>query len=509
MNVCIYLRKSRADEEIEKEFGQGETLAKHRKTLLKYAKEKNLSIVKIHEEVVSGESLIHRPEMLELLKEVEQGMYDAVLCMDLQRLGRGNMQEQGLILETFKKSNTKIITLNKAYDLNDDFDEEYSEFEAFISRKELKMINRRLQRGRIRSIEDGNYLSPLPPYGYNIKEGKFIRTLTPNSVQAAVVKLIFDMYVNKQMGGTVIAEELNRMGYKSYTGIGWTSNAVLNILKNPVYIGKITWKKKDIKKSEDPNKKKDTKQRPKSEWIVVDGKHPAIIKKNVFYKAQEILNGKYHVPYKLVNGPKNPLAGLIVCEKCGSKMVYRPYGNNVDPHIICPNKCGNKSSKFIYVEQKLLNSLKEWLRNYELEIKNNGIPNRSSAMPAYNKQLKNLEKELQELQEQKLNLYDLLERNIYDVNTFVERSKNISERIDNTNKNIEVINTKIKNEEKRKRDINIIPKIKMAMDAYYNTDDVLQKNMLLKNILEKVEYNKEKDQRNDNFTLTLYPKLPE
>jgi hypothetical protein len=103
----------------------------------------------------------------------------------------------------------------------------------------------------------------------------------------------------------------------------------------------------------------------------------------------------------------------------------------------------------------------------------------------------------------------LLERNIYDVNTFVERSKNISERIDNTNKNIEVINTKIKNEEKRKRDINIIPKIKMAMDAYYNTDDVLQKNMLLKNILEKVEYNKEKDQRNDNFTLTLYPKLPE
>ncbi|MDI3311930.1 MAG: recombinase family protein, partial [Thermoanaerobacterium sp.] len=91
MNVCIYLRKSRADEEIEKELGQGETLAKHRKTLLKFAKEKNLNVVKIYEEIASGESLIHRPAMLELLKEVEQGMYDAVLCMDLQRLGRGNM----------------------------------------------------------------------------------------------------------------------------------------------------------------------------------------------------------------------------------------------------------------------------------------------------------------------------------------------------------------------------------------------------------------------------------
>ena len=48
-NYCIYLRKSRADEEIEKTLGEGETLAKHRKTLLEFSNKMNFNIVKIHE----------------------------------------------------------------------------------------------------------------------------------------------------------------------------------------------------------------------------------------------------------------------------------------------------------------------------------------------------------------------------------------------------------------------------------------------------------------------------
>ncbi|AFK87738.1 integrase [Thermoanaerobacterium phage THSA-485A] len=504
--VCIYLRKSRADEEIEKELGQGETLAKHRKALLKFAKEKNLNIVKIREEIVSGESLIHRPEMLELLKEVEQGMYDAVLCMDLQRLGRGNMQEQGLILEAFKKSNTKIITLQKTYDLNNDFDEEYSEFEAFMSRKELKMINRRLQGGRVRSIQEGNYLSPLPPYGYLIHEEKFSRTLVPNPEQADVVKMIFDMYVNKQMGSSAIANELNKMGYKTYTGRNWASSSVINILKNPVYIGKITWKKKDIKKSADPNKSKDTRQRPRSEWIVSDGKHEPIVGKELFAKAQEIIKNKYHIPYQIVNGPRNPLAGLIICKICGSKMVYRPYKDK-EAHIICPNKCGNKSSKFIYVEKRLLQALEEWMQGYELDLQIE--EDDSSFAEAQEKQKEALERELHELQKQKNNLHDLLERGIYDIDTFVERSTIVAQRIEETQKSIDVLVQKIE-EEKNKRDKEkILPEIRHVLDLYWKTDDIAQKNMLLKSVLEKAEYLKEKKQREDNFELWIYPKLPE
>ncbi|EKX80603.1 resolvase, partial [Clostridium botulinum CFSAN001628] len=190
MRICMYLRKSRADEELEKTLGEGETLSKHRKALLKFAKEKNLNIVEIKEEIVSGESLFFRPKMLELLKEIENKQYSGVLVMDMQRLGRGNMQDQGIILETFKKSNTKIITPMKTYDLSNDFDEEYSEFEAFMSRKELKMINRRMQGGRVRSVEDGNYIATNAPYGYDIHWINKARTLKPNQKESEIVKLI-------------------------------------------------------------------------------------------------------------------------------------------------------------------------------------------------------------------------------------------------------------------------------------------------------------------------------
>src|SRR5690606_20554216 len=107
--VCMYLRKSRADL-VGEARGEGATLSRHKKILLDLAKQKGLNIIKIRQEIASGESLIHRPEMMELLKEVEAGLYDAVLCMDLDRLGRGNMREQGIIMETFQRSGTKIIT---------------------------------------------------------------------------------------------------------------------------------------------------------------------------------------------------------------------------------------------------------------------------------------------------------------------------------------------------------------------------------------------------------------
>ena len=55
MPYCIYLRKSRADAEAELA-GEGETLARHEKTLLALAKKLKLPITKIYKEILSGET---------------------------------------------------------------------------------------------------------------------------------------------------------------------------------------------------------------------------------------------------------------------------------------------------------------------------------------------------------------------------------------------------------------------------------------------------------------------
>ena len=87
MQYCLYLRKSRADSEAEAR-GEGETLSRHEKALLDLAKKLNLNITAIYREIVSGETIAARPVMQQLLQEVEQGIWDGVLVMEVERLAR-------------------------------------------------------------------------------------------------------------------------------------------------------------------------------------------------------------------------------------------------------------------------------------------------------------------------------------------------------------------------------------------------------------------------------------
>jgi len=514
--TLLHLRKSRTDLEAEAR-GEGETLAKHESYLLKFAKENNINIIQIRKELESGEFLVHRPEMLLTLKEIEQGMYDAVLCMDIDRLGRGKKQDQGIILETFKGSSTKIITPRKTYDLSDEWDEEYVDFEQFMAHKELRYINRRLQRGRVSSVEAGNYIGTRAPFGYSIKsEGKGNRFLVPDPEQAPIVQMVFTLYTNddpnKSIGANKIAAELNRLGYRSSTGRLWERSSIIFMLKNAVYAGRIQWRKKEIKKSITPGKKKDIKTRPKDEWIDVMGKHEPLISMEVFKKAEEILKGKYHVPYQLYSGIVNPLSGLIHCGMCGSMMVRRPYSHQQYPHLICiSSNCPNKSSRLDYVENRIIEGLSQWLKNYQLDWSDK--PNqqdKNDSIVFHEKNKQKLEKDLLEISEQKGRLHDLLEQGAYDIQTYLERSRVLAERSDTITNTIKELGQTIEQEQLRKTANNeVIPKIENAISLYYKTDDPAKKNALLKSVLNYAEYKKEKRQKDDDFTLVIHPKLSE
>ena len=155
-SYAIYLRKSREDIEAEK-YGDGETLARHEKILMALAKKKSLTISKIYREVVSGETISERKEMQKLLKDVEAEKWTGILVVEVERLARGDTSDQGMVAKAFKYSHTKIITPLKTYDPDNEFDEEYFEFGLFMSRREYKTINRRLQRGRKLSVQEGKF----------------------------------------------------------------------------------------------------------------------------------------------------------------------------------------------------------------------------------------------------------------------------------------------------------------------------------------------------------------
>ena len=164
-----YLRKSRFDRDYA-ELSVEETLKRHEDILDNLASSRGYHIAKTYYEVVSGESIAARPEVQKLLEEVSAGIYTGVLVVDLERLARGNGADQAYISQVFQYSETKIITPLKTYDPTNEFDEEYFEFGLFMSRREYKIINRRLIRGRDSSASEGKYLGSIAPYGYKRAE---------------------------------------------------------------------------------------------------------------------------------------------------------------------------------------------------------------------------------------------------------------------------------------------------------------------------------------------------
>lgn len=322
-----YLRKSRADMELEK-LKKFDTLKQHEKFLKDRANQLGIKIRKIYREVVSGESIQERPEMQEVLKNVEAGTIDGILVVEVERLTRGDAKDQGTVTQAFKYSNTKIITLNKIYDPNSDEDEEYFEFGLFMSRREYKTINRRMQRARIANVLDGKYCASEPPFGYKkvrVKYGKGY-TLEPVSKEAEIVK---EMYQKRAdgMGYDIICNWLNTLDFKPKKSDVWTPATIKGMLSNPIYIGKIRWnsnKQKKILINGQIIKKR--KKGNNEDLILVEGLHPAIISNELFDIVQGIKPNKASTKHN--TELQNPLATLVKCADCGRSMQRRPYYDN-------------------------------------------------------------------------------------------------------------------------------------------------------------------------------------
>ena len=525
---CIYLRKSRADAEAEAR-GEGETLARHEKMLLAVAKRDRYHISKIYREIVSGETIAARPQMQQLLQDVEQGLYAGVLVMEVERLARGDTIDQGIMAQTFRYSDTKIITPMKVYDPNNEFDEEYFEFGLFMSRREYKTINRRLQRGRAASAKEGKYAGNITPYGYTrvkLEHDKGFR-LVPDPEEAKIVQLVYDWYLNgelqedgsrKRLGSTYIARKLNAAHVPTRHGGKWGVNSVRGILINPVYTGKIRWNYRPAKKSmENGSVVKTRSEAEEGDYILADGLHEALISEEAYHAVQEDMH------HKAVSGTHdgkklcNPLAGLAYCACCKHVMVRRPHNKRFHTDTLMCNTldCPNVSADLEAVERRVLSGIRDWLKQYEVEwSKNHQEPSAMDAQIATKKAaIQAAEKEQDVLKKQLDKAYDFLEQGIYDTDVFLSRSQALNDRIQDAQNSIKALQEELHREQMRKEGMEeIIPKAKHVLEVYGSLTDAKSKNELLKSVLERVEYYKGKSARwsgnPDDFEVVLFPKLP-
>jgi len=521
MPDCIYLRKSRVDTEAEAN-GAGNTLARHEQALLHHAADLGRRITHIYREVVSGETILARPQMQQLLRDVEGGAWDAVHVMEVERLARGDTLDQGIVSQTFLYSKTLIITPKKTYDPSNEFDEEYFEFGLFMSRREYKTINRRQQAGRIASMREGKWVSNRSPYGYQrVKlEGQKGWTLEPQDPHAAVVRDIFrwvtDGYTDevgntKRLGTSLIARRLNEIGIPSPTGRDWLPNSVRDLLRNEVYAGWICWGRRATQKYLSDGVVVTSRPRAHSaSFQRFRGIHPKLIEQEVFDRTQKMLGDHPSRPGPKQSATKNPLAGLVLCGGCGRAMVRRPYQSGRQETLLCPySSCKTIASDLHIVEDTILSLMADLLEAIEApDCKQEN--QQSKEQDTLFRSLASCQKELILLVAQEKRAFELVEQEVYTADQFIMRSKELTKRKQELEMRQDAVRTELQNRSSSQAaQEELTPRLRHALDSYYTAETPAAKNELLRSVLSKVVYTKSSGgrYRQSNMCLTLFPCL--
>lgn len=494
LDVAIYLRKSRSDEHAEKEAEmRGETydtLARHRSELLAICRRDGHNVIDIFEEVVSGAYIAERPQMQKLLENVKTMKYDAVLVVDLDRLGRGDKIDQGRIERVFKDSNTLIITPAEVHDLNEESGEFTVEVKSFLARMEYKQIRKRLLAGRNRSAREGKDVGRKPPYGYDKTQDK---RLTINEEEAQWVRLMYQWCIEGQ-GRMQIAENLTALGTPSPSGKDqWSHVTVRKILSNPKYKGDQVYGRVKWMKQEDGTYKTRIVIDPDL-LTVSPNAHEAIVEPEIWERAQQAIKNRIKAPVKKSLNIVNPLAGIIKCKKCGKAILANNPANRPNKYLFCGNpKCNTKMISLSKVEEILLHQLEVILHNLKASKKYR--EQKAQTDLHLNLGLRRIDKiktEIEKLHTQRDNLHDLLEQGIYNSQMFLDRNRKIQERLKELESDLEEVEKRVAVESVREHhQRNTIPNIQRALNAYRQSESVADKNNILRSFIKEIRYLRE------------------
>ena len=507
--ILAYLRKSRTDDPL---LSVEEVLAKHEAILDEWC-ERYLG-QKIPEEnkfreIVSGETIADRPEVQTVLKKIESPKYKAILIVEVQRLSRGDLEDAGRLIKLLRYTNTLIITPPKTYDLRDEYDRDAFERELKRGNEFLEYQKKIMSRGRLLSVSQGNFVGSNPPYGYDkawIMEGKRkCPTLAINEEEANVVRMIFDMYVNQDMGRPSICYHLDDLGIKPPKGERWSPAGLKDLLENVHYLGKVKWNwRKTVTIVEDGEI---IKTKPKSkigEYLIYDGKHPAIISEELFNAARE-KQGRNHRA-KPTTKVRNPFATLLYCQ-CGRVMTLRTYKcHNGAPRMVCNDHghCHTGSCTYEELMDAVVGILKQCISDFEIRVKSDN----GDSTKLHEKLLKSLEKKMQELEAKELAQWEAqanpdpsqrMPAHIFKVlnEKLLKEKEEVREAMCNARKSMpDPVDYKEK-----------LFRFKEALDALLNPDvDAQLKNKLLKDCIERIDYNRAKPERIKSQKVYYYDK---
>ena len=333
----MYLRVS-TDMQVE-----GYSLQAQQSAIERYANAYNIDIVDCYtDEGKSGKSIENRIQFQKMLSDIETGKLsiDYVLVFKLSRFGR-NAADVLSSLQILQDYGVNLCCTEDRLDSSTGAGKLMITVLSAVAEIERVNILEQTMAGRKQKAREGKWNGGFAPYGYKLEKGE----LKIAEEESVVINIIYDKFINTDMGYNGIAKYLNQQGIKKIPRKNgkleqWSSKLIKDILDNPVYCGKIAYGRRVTEKID--GTRNDYHQVRKDSYIIVQGIHEGIITEEDWNKAKEKRNATgVKAPSKIGRDRVHLLAGLLICPKCGSPMYTNKHA--------WTNKDGTYKECFYYV----------------------------------------------------------------------------------------------------------------------------------------------------------------
>jgi len=338
LKVALYVRVS-TDDQVE----HGFSLDAQVSNLTNYCHMLNRIVYKVYiESGISGKNITDRHELQIMLKDAQEGKFDEVLVWKISRLARKNIDLLHIV-EHLNKYNVNFRSFSENFDTNSPSGKLTLQMMGSIAEFERNTIIENVKMGLNQRARMGKH-NAKAPIGYKvitINETARNRETEIEILQdeAKIVRRIFEEYATGR-GLKAIANSLNHDKYTTKIGNPFSTCAVKDILDNPVYIGKIRYKRYE-------NWSEKRRKGKSADPIYSDGVHPAIITEELWNKVHYLKEQKSKVSMKRFSGDYL-LTGLIRCPQCGGAMTAsRTNNKSKDGTLVIRMyySCGNFRSK--------------------------------------------------------------------------------------------------------------------------------------------------------------------
>ena len=303
----------------------GYSLEAQRERLLRFAEFQEMEVVREYCDAgKSGKNISGRPEFSQMLQDIaeDRDRVDFILVFKLSRFGR-NAADVLNSLQYIQDFGVNLICVEDGIDSSKDSGKLTITVLSAVAEIERENILVQTMEGRRQKAREGKWNGGQAPFEYELdsKNG----TLTVNSKEAEIVKIIFSKFVNEGLGADSICDYLNQHGYQKKkvkkNELNYFSRGlIMKILDNPVYIGKIAYGRtatEKVKGSRDQYKRVKT-----DDYMLIDGIHEAIVDQEL-WEAARIRRKETGVKWNKTHSLEHEhiLSGILRCPVCGSGLV--------------------------------------------------------------------------------------------------------------------------------------------------------------------------------------------